>query len=169
MDVDGTSSVVVGVDGSPGSRAALENALQDAARRNGRLRVVAAAPLPKDWAMAYGMAVPLPQSGVLERVRAAAQEMVDAVVTAYPALAAQVPITVEVRSGVPVEVLIEASEGADLLVLGHRGRGALASTVLGSVGLQCVLHATCPVTVVRPSRASLAAEAVPSGAAPVRA
>jgi nucleotide-binding universal stress UspA family protein len=44
-------------------------------------------------------------------------------------------------------VLVEASEGADLLVLGDRGRSAL----LGSVGLHCVLHATCPVTIVRPA------------------
>jgi nucleotide-binding universal stress UspA family protein len=50
-------------------------------------------------------------------------------------------------------VLVEASEGADLLVLGHRGRGALRSALLGSVGLHCVLHATCPVTVVRPAAA----------------
>jgi nucleotide-binding universal stress UspA family protein len=164
MDVDGISTVVVGVDGSPGSRAALEHALQDAARRNGRLRVVAAAKLPENWAMAYGMFVPLPQPEALARVRAAAQEMADAVASAYPALAARVPITVEARTGVPVEVLIEASEGCDLLVLGHRGRGALTSTILGSVGLQCVLHATCPVTVVRPSPASPAAEAVTAGA-----
>jgi nucleotide-binding universal stress UspA family protein len=38
-----------------------------------------------------------------------------------------------------------------VLVLGHRGRGPVASAVLGSVGLHCILHATCPVTIVRPS------------------
>ena len=41
------------------------------------------------------------------------------------------------------------SRDADLLVLGHRGRGALRSALLGSVGLQCVMHASVPVTVVR--------------------
>lgn len=169
MDVDGTSTVVVGVDGSPGSRAALEHALEDAARRNGRLRVVAAAQLPEYWAMAYGMVAPPPQSEVLEQTRAAAQEMADDVATAHPALAAQVPITVEAMAGIPAKVLIEAAEGADILVIGHRGRGALTSAMLGSVGLQCVLHATCPVTVVRPAPASLAAEAVPSGVVPARA
>ena len=46
------------------------------------------------------------------------------------------------------------AKDADLLVLGHRGRGAFRSAVLGSVGLHCVLHATCPVTIVRAERAA---------------
>ena len=45
-------------------------------------------------------------------------------------------------------VLVEEAADADLLVVGHRGHGALGSTLLGSVGLRCVLHAPCPVTVV---------------------
>ena len=52
--------------------------------------------------------------------------------------------------GKPADVLIERARGADLLVIGHRGRGGAASALLGSVGLQCVLHAECPVTVFRP-------------------
>ena len=41
-----------------------------------------------------------------------------------------------------------AADEADLLVVGHRGRGGLRSVALGSVGLGCVLHAPCPVLVV---------------------
>jgi len=59
-------------------------------------------------------------------------------------------VTVHVRRGRPAEVLVEVSRHAAVLVVGHRGRGALTSAVLGSVGLHCVLHARCPVTVVRP-------------------
>lgn len=55
-----------------------------------------------------------------------------------------------VRCGRPSEVLTEVSQRAAVLMVDHRGRGALASAVLGSVGLHCVLHATCPVTVVPP-------------------
>jgi nucleotide-binding universal stress UspA family protein len=51
--------------------------------------------------------------------------------------------------GSPVEVLLEAARDADLLVVGHRGRGAWRSALLGSVGLDVVLHAPCPVTVVQ--------------------
>jgi nucleotide-binding universal stress UspA family protein len=59
------------------------------------------------------------------------------------------PISVDVRPGRPGEVLVDAAAGAALLVVGHRGRGS--GVLLGSVGLECVLHATCPVTVVRPT------------------
>jgi nucleotide-binding universal stress UspA family protein len=70
-------------------------------------------------------------------------------VAAHPETAAKVTITVDARTGVAWHQLAEAAKGAGMLVLGHRGRGAVASAVLGSVGLQSVLHATCPVTIVR--------------------
>jgi len=67
-----------------------------------------------------------------------------------PDAAAGVPVTVHARIGHAGHELTEAAAGADLLIVGHRGRGALASAVLGSVGLHCILHATCPVMIVRP-------------------
>jgi len=148
--MDMTSTVVVGVDGSPSSSAAVTYALRDAARRSARLRVVAAAQLPEYWAASYGLAALPPPEEVVADHQRAAQQIVDDVVAASPQLAA-VPVEVEARAGTPGRVLVEASEGADVLVLGHRGRGALSSAMLGSVGLYCVLHASCPVTIVRPS------------------
>jgi nucleotide-binding universal stress UspA family protein len=53
--------------------------------------------------------------------------------------------------GAPAAVLVEQAQGADLLVVGNRGRGGLASALLGSVSLHCVLHAPCPITIVRPA------------------
>lgn len=147
---DGAGTVVVGVDGSAGSRAALEHALADAARRDARLLVVAAMGRPDYWATEYGP-VPVPPSAAeLDRVRAAAQRWVDDVAVARPHTAASVPIEVVAVPGPPAHALVAASRDADLLVLGHRGRGAVASAVLGSVGLRCVTDAACPVTVVRP-------------------
>ena len=58
------------------------------------------------------------------------------------------------------KALIDQSRDADLLVLGHRGRGGFKSAVLGSVGLHCVLHATCPVTIVRPEKVAATVEPV---------
>jgi len=52
--------------------------------------------------------------------------------------------------GHPATLLLDQAAQAELLVVGHRGLGAVASVCLGSVGLQCVLHAVCPVVVVPP-------------------
>lgn len=70
------------------------------------------------------------------------------------------PDRVEVlgAAGLPAPTLIDLSSDADLLVVGSRGHGGFASMALGSVSLQCVLHARCPVTVVRggaPARVEL--------------
>jgi len=145
-----TGTVVVGVDGSPESSAAIEFAMREALRRNAWLRVVAAAQLPEYWTIAYGTVVlPAPQE-VIDDTKKCARQAVDDVVRAHPELAA-VEFTLDAIAGPPGPVLVDAADGAELLVLGHRGRGALRSALLGSVGLHCVLHATCPVTVVRPS------------------
>lgn len=152
-----TGTVVVGADGSPASRMAIEYALQDAARRGARLRVVAAAQLP-DWAGGYGMPAMPAAEEITGELRAAAQQQLDEVRRALPQLAA-VPVAVEATTGSAGPVLVDAARGADVLVLGHRGRGAARSTLLGSVGLHCVLYATCPVTIVRPAEI---AEPVPA-------
>jgi nucleotide-binding universal stress UspA family protein len=75
--------------------------------------------------------------------------MVDEVVAEVPALAA-VPVELHELEGKLAEVLNKQARGAGLLVVGHRGRGGVASALLGSVSLECVLHAECPVTVIRP-------------------
>ena len=145
-----TGTVVVGADGSPAARTAIEYALQDAERRGARLRIVAAAPLPQYWADSYSMtAVPAPEE-IKREMRTAARRQLEEVRRARPELAV-VPVTIEATTGAPGPVLVDAARGADLLVLGHRGRGAVRSALLGSVGLHCALHATCPTTIVRPT------------------
>lgn len=155
--MDNTGIVVTGVDGSPGSRTALEYALAEAARRGARLRVVAAVHLPDYGGRGYGLGVYATggrrheTEAIVAKTRTAAQEMVDEVVAAHTDQAAGVAISVDVFAGRTTDILVDESAGADLLVLGHRGRGALSSAVLGSVGLACMLHANCPVTIVRPA------------------
>jgi nucleotide-binding universal stress UspA family protein len=65
-------------------------------------------------------------------------------------LAGREPPTVErlVVEGPPGEVLLSASEGADLLVVGSRGHGTIVGILLGSVSQHCAHHAHCPVVII---------------------
>jgi nucleotide-binding universal stress UspA family protein len=144
----------VGVDGSACSRAALEFALADAGRRDAEIRVVSVAHAPEYWPVGLGMASSSAGTPALEQILAEVEQQTQAVVAEVVASigksAARIPLRVQTLSGTPAGVLIEEARGADLLVVGHRGRGGFAGVLLGSVGMHCVLHATCPVTVVRP-------------------
>ncbi len=134
--------VVVGVDGSPSGRAALEFAFAHAAETSRPLVVVHAwwigIPDPK------GMA---PLSSPIENDhRALVEEIVRPLAAKYP----NVSVDRVVVCGDPVDELLEAGEKAGLIVVGSRGHGGFAGLLLGSVS-QGVLHAplTCPVAVVR--------------------
>jgi nucleotide-binding universal stress UspA family protein len=144
MDVQET--IVVGVDGSDCSRTALEFALDEAVRRGAGVRIVSAMPQGDYWPTAYGMSPSLVDE-LHADLEKSTREVVDSVVREHAR--ADVPVEVRVVSGSPGQVLVDQSRDADLLVVGHRGRGGIRSAMLGSVGLQCVLHASVPVTVVR--------------------
>jgi nucleotide-binding universal stress UspA family protein len=162
--------IVVGVDGSPEAEMALAQAAQDAARRGATLRVVSVARMPEVWAVPLGMAppsVPVLAGETPSEAREKAQTAVDAVFAVHPGLASQVTVEVVGISGHPATELIEQSRSADVLVLGHRGLGGLGSAFLGSVGLNCVLHAHCPVLIVRPTHQGEPSPATDDAAATV--
>ncbi|MCW2508271.1 MAG: Universal stress protein [Modestobacter sp.] len=147
--------VVVGVDGSPGSREALAWALVAAARKGAVLEVVSAFPVDFYWIDPY-----LLNQDRIDSLRtdteARARELVEAV-RLDPAVASvsgtsSLAFEVIVVPGVPAEHLVQIADGATLLVVGSRGRGGVRSTLLGSVALHCVTHATCPVVVVHPAK-----------------
>ena len=149
--------IVVGVDGSGSAQAALEFALQEAVRWSARVRAVTAFhPMPDYWPVAYGMAagmvVPPTTAELTADAERTAQQAVADVTAMIGPDARAVPVQVRVVSGDPGAVLVDEAADADLLVVGHRGRGGIASACFGSVGLHCVLHATCPVVVVRNAR-----------------
>jgi len=131
--------VVVGVDGSEHSRKALRWAAEEAKVRNAPLEVVLA------WTL-------LAQPGGLEPkpdfsdddARAYLEKFVDE--TLGDDRPAQ--LTLSPVCDLAARALIDASEGASLLVVGSRGLGGFRELLLGSVSGQVVRHAKCPVAVV---------------------
>jgi nucleotide-binding universal stress UspA family protein len=141
--------IVVGIDGSPGSDAALDYACGEAAfRRLGVTAVTAWSP-PDLWITREGL-VP-PASELQHAALEAAREQVARVVAGRADRGAPaVEVGVEAASGPASAVLERYAYRAEMLVVGHRGRGAVASRLIGSVGLSSVIHAPCTVVVVRP-------------------
>jgi len=138
--------VVVGVDGSDGSKAALRWAADYARPVQGRLRVVGAWQFPT---MYYGYAVALPEDDLATETEHAVRDAVVEVLGSEPGI----EIETCIEQGPAAEVLRDAAEAADLLVVGSRGHGAFAGMLLGSVSSHVVHHADCPVVVVRPPKA----------------
>jgi nucleotide-binding universal stress UspA family protein len=141
--------VLVGVDGSPASSAALRWALRWAAARGGQVQVVIASPTAA--AFAWRSSAEFCDLSTLEAVHddawARARAAVDQVQRSTPAVDGMA-VSVEVATGSPADVLVGRSAAVDLLVVGTRGRTAVADAVLGSVALHCVSRAACPVVVV---------------------
>jgi nucleotide-binding universal stress UspA family protein len=126
--------VVVGADGSAGSRAAIAFAAEEAA--------LAAVPLLAVCALADS-----PGSlGGAGRIQEAFDQDIALREKEYPELA----ILRQVAFGQPRTALLEAASGAQLLVVGARGRGGLEGMPLGSVSQAMLHHARCPVGVVHP-------------------
>jgi nucleotide-binding universal stress UspA family protein len=137
------SEVVVGVDGSPGSIAALKWATAEAARRDSELVVVHA----YDWRI-VGARVQIGGASA-DDARARAREISEAALAEARSLAPAVKVRGEIVQGAPGPVLVEASGDGRLVVLGSRGRGGFASLLLGSVSQQVATHAAGSVAVVR--------------------
>lgn len=137
------STIVVGVDGSPGAREALDYALQEARLRGADVRVVAAWQVPSAaYAGTYGLGGP----ELLSELEQAARDNVARALEA--AAVDDVEVRTTVREGSPAHVLLEEAADADLLVVGSRGLGGFRGLLLGSVSQQCAHHAPCPLVVV---------------------
>jgi nucleotide-binding universal stress UspA family protein len=147
--------IVVGVDGSEPSKAALRWALDEARLRNCAVRVVYA------W---FAHPVLVPGSPMVaadwEAVRRSADEFVSELVAAEAGEDTGVEVDAVAAHGNAADVLVRHARGAQLLVVGSRGHGGFAGLLLGSVSQQCVHHAPCPVVIVRGSAAEQAAALV---------
>jgi nucleotide-binding universal stress UspA family protein len=133
--------IVCGVDGSPAGRAALDWALDEASRRNCRLRAVAV------WSwdgQESGSAISSPAEA-----RRRAEEVVNRVLDEALATLTDPPETERLAmEGRPSERLCFAALDAELLVLGSHGHGAIHDTLVGSTSQHVIRHATCPVVIL---------------------
>lgn len=140
-----THSILVGYDASEGAEAALEWALNEAARTATPLTLVYAF----EWRAVAGPVGLAPAVWPDDSVREAAEKMVDAAVARVRAAYPQVTVSGAVVGGGAAPVLIERSQSARLVVLGARGHGGFAGLLLGSTSVAVSAHAHCPVVVVR--------------------
>jgi nucleotide-binding universal stress UspA family protein len=137
--------IVAGVDGSASARSALRWAIRQAELTGGSVDAVIAWQYPASYA-GYGMA-PVGVSAGADFAGWAAKALAEEVTTATSD--STVDVRTQVTEGSAARVLLDAAEGADLLVVGSRGHGGFAEALLGSVGQHCVHHAGCPVVVIR--------------------
>ena len=161
-----TRRILVGVDGSPASVAAVRWAAREAQLRGMRIHVVHVrerrVPAPAHYA-------PLPRADESHAWRSAGESTLQAVV--WEALGPEPPAAVEMElaDGLPSRVLLDRADGAEMLVLGSTRPGggptaALQPRIpLGPVTRDCLRAAPCPVVVVRPSGVeSVVAEPAPA-------
>ena len=141
------AGIVVGVDGSGHSRRALERAAAEAVAHGAPLTVLTIHQAVRD---VYGSASNYSDDAALTaKAKEAAQAETDQVLATLGSQPASVTVTAV--HGLPVDELIKASQGADMLVLGRRGFGGFARLTMGSVTSQVAHHAHCPVLIVPPT------------------
>jgi nucleotide-binding universal stress UspA family protein len=137
-----TGRIVAGIDGSESSLHALSWAARQAVLTGSTLEVV----MTWEWPSSYGWAVPIPDDFDPEAdMRKALDTAIAGVLSEHPGLKSEARLI----NGHPAPVLVEASKGADLLVVGSRGHGEFVGMLVGSVSEYCVTNAHCPVLVHR--------------------
>ena len=138
-------TILIATDGSPEAREAIAYGIELAAEQHAKAVLLQVIP-PVDWTQLDRGAVirPIPEELVLRR-RIAADEA-DELESRH-----DVEVSFEVVAGMPAEEIVAYADAidADLIVLGSRGRGALASALLGSVSNAVLQSARRPVLVVR--------------------
>lgn len=140
MDNPSSFLVAVGVDGSPESISALRWAIDEARLRHGRVRMITSWSYPPRTTNDDGEFIDDRSERGAERIQAIALDAVPS---------DGVEVSGHLVQGPPASVLLDAADGADLLVVGSRGLGGFSGLLLGSVSSQVVHHAACPVLIIR--------------------
>ncbi|MDQ0770995.1 nucleotide-binding universal stress UspA family protein [Pseudarthrobacter defluvii] len=140
MAGNGSFRIVVGVDGSDQSRAAMDWAIEESKLRKGEVQAVTARSFPYvSDAMGTAWDYEIFQKDAQAILEAELERVKDQGVT----------VTGRIVEGNPASALIDASKDADLVALGSRGHGGFTGMLLGSVSHQTIHHAHCPVLVIR--------------------
>ncbi|GAA3199696.1 universal stress protein [Dactylosporangium siamense] len=137
--------VVVGVDGSHDAEAALRFAFEEASHRS----VGLTAAHVYQWPVSTGPGDMLPLVYDLDDLREDEQRALSESMAGWSGKYPDLDVRHTLVRGRPAAVLTELSAGAELLVVGSRGRGGFAGLLLGSVSQAAIRHAACPVAVVR--------------------
>lgn len=139
--------IIVGVDGSPASRVAVDWAARDAARRGEALKLVHVLVPPAVMAFPE---VPMPPGYLQWQEDEGRTLLEDARTTVEEAVRGGAPVEVstEMVTGSAVPTLADLSTRAQMIVVGCRGRGALARGLLGSISTGLAHHAHCPVAII---------------------
>jgi nucleotide-binding universal stress UspA family protein len=135
-------TIIVGIDGSPGSEHALDWAIAEAQRSGRPLSIVHVWHWSTD-----AVAIPMSLVGAPDTRKAGRALLVRA---ANHARRHGVATTVRLLEGSPSRQLIKAAEQCAMLVVGSHGYRSLTSMLLGSVSRSCLQHAHCPVVVIPP-------------------
>ena len=138
--------IVAGIDGSESSASALRWAIRQAALTGAAVDAVIAWHYPDLAASGIAVGAVEPTYGFF---RENAEKIAADAISSTVDPASDVPVSARVAQGHAAQVLLDASAGASLLVVGSRGHGGFAEALLGSVSQHCVQHALCPVVVVR--------------------
>jgi nucleotide-binding universal stress UspA family protein len=142
----GHARIVVGVDGSEHARRALQWAVDEARLRGARVEAVHA------WHYPYLPTPPYERPRVrgADEIEKAARTKLERVVASVDANGLVAPIEpILVWDSNPANALLDAAKGADMLVVGSRGRGGFSGLLLGSVSQEVAPHAKCAVVIVR--------------------
>ena len=150
QDGAGAGDVVLGLDGSEVSTPATEYAFATASLQGLGLTVVHA------WWREYlgGVLAHSPWEGDWSEVAEELERMMVEALSGWSEKYPDVEVHRHLVRGHAVEMLVQESEGAALLVVGSRGRGGFPGLLLGSVSNGVLQHADCPVAVVHRAGAS---------------
>jgi nucleotide-binding universal stress UspA family protein len=141
--------IVVGVDGSTSSHAALRWAVRQAALTGASVEAITAWQAPTMVGLGAGFAEAEQSAGDDDRIRAAAERVAREALAEATADLPAVRVKVEVGEGSAAQFLLNAANGATMVVVGSRGHGGITGTLLGSVGQTLAQHAPCPVLIIR--------------------